>query len=56
MVSSIINNCEPEVRARVGSFSKAKDAYDELKNAFEGKSVTELGALMKSVTRLSFDD
>jgi len=53
---TVINNCEPEVRARVGSFPKAKDAYDELKKAFEGKSVTELGTLMKSATRLSFDD
>jgi len=53
---AIINNCEMEIQARIGSFHKAKDAYDELKNVFEGKSVTELGALMKSVTRLSFDD
>jgi len=53
---TIINNCEPEVRARVGSFPKAKNAYDELKKAFEGKSVTELGALMKSVTRMNFDN
>ena len=53
---TIINNCEPEVWARIGSFPKAKEAYDELKKAFEGKSVTELGALMKSVTRMTFDD
>jgi len=53
---TIINNCEIEVQARIGSFQKAKDAYDELKKAYEGKSVTELGALMKSVTRLAFDD
>jgi len=53
---TIINNCEPEVRARIGSFPKAKEAYDELKKAFEGKSVTKLGVLMKSVTQMSFDD
>jgi len=53
---TIINNCEIEIQARIGSFHKAKDAYDELKKVFEEKSVTELGALMKSVTRLSFDD
>jgi len=53
---TIINNCEMEVQARIGSFQHAKDAYDELKKAYEGKSVTELGALMKSVTRLAFDD
>jgi len=53
---TIINNCEPEVRARIESFPKAKGVYDELKKAFEGKSVTELGVLMKSVTRMSFDD
>jgi len=28
---TIINNCEPEVRARIGSFSTAKEAYEELK-------------------------
>jgi len=53
---TIINNCEPEVRARIGSFPKAKEAYEELKKAFEGKSVTELGALMKSITRMTFDN
>ena len=53
---TIINNCEPEVRAQIGSFPTAKEAYDELKKAYEGKSVTELGALMKSVTRMNFDD
>jgi len=50
------NNCELEVRARIGSFQKAKDAFEGLKKAYEGKSITELGALMKNVTRLSFDD
>lgn len=41
---TIANNCELEVRARIGSFPKVKDAYEELKKAFEGKSVTELRA------------
>ena len=53
---TIINNCEPEVRARIRGLSTAKEAYEELKKAYEGKSVIELGALMKSVTRLNFDD
>jgi len=52
----IINNCKLEVRARIGSFPTAKEAYNELKKAYEGKSVTELGALMKSVTQMNFDD
>jgi len=43
----MLNNCEPEVRAPIGSFLTAKGAFDELKKAYEGKSVTELGALMK---------
>jgi len=53
---TIKKNCDEEVRARIGSFREAKEAYDELKKAYEGKSVTELGALMKSVTRMHFDD
>jgi len=30
---TIINNCEPEVKARIGSFPKVKEVYDELKKA-----------------------
>jgi len=44
------------VRARIGSFQNTKEAFEELKTAYEGKPITELGALMKSVIRLSFDD
>ena len=53
---TIKKNCDEEVRARIGGFREAKEAYEELKKAYEGKSVTELGALMKSVTRMYFDD
>lgn len=53
---TIKKNCDEEVRARIGGFREAKAAYEELKKAYEGKSVTELGALMKSVTRMHFDD
>ena len=53
---TIKKNCDEEVRARIGGFREAKEAYEELKKAYEGKSVTELGALMKSVTRMHFDD
>jgi len=52
-MSTVQLQAKPEVRA---SFPNAKGAYDELKKAFEGKSVTELGARMKSVTRMTFDD
>jgi len=31
---TMINNCEPEVRARIGSFPTAKEAYIELKKAY----------------------
>jgi len=53
---TIKKNCDEEVRARIRSFREAKEAYEELKKAYKGKSVTELGMLMKSVTRMHFDD
>jgi len=34
----------------------AKDAYDELKKAYEGKTATEFYALLDSLTNITFDD
>jgi hypothetical protein len=49
-------NCEDDVRARIGNLTIAKDAYDELKKAYEGKSDTEFHTLLNSLTSISYDD
>jgi hypothetical protein len=49
-------NCEDDVKARIGNLTSAKDAYAELKKAYEGKTATEFYALLDSLTSISFDD
>ena len=49
-------NCEDNVRARIGNLSTAKEAFDELKRAFEGRTTTEFYALLDSITSIHFDD
>jgi hypothetical protein len=54
---TIRKNCEDEVRARIGNLTNAKEAYDELKRAYEGRTATEFYALLDSLTTsLTFDD
>jgi hypothetical protein len=54
---TIQKNCEDEVRARIGNLTNAKEAYDELKRAYEGRTATEFYALLDSpTTSLTFDD
>jgi hypothetical protein len=48
-------NCEDEVRARIGNLTLAKEEYNELKKACEGKTATEFYALLDSLT-LVYDD
>jgi hypothetical protein len=43
-------NCEDDVKARIGNLASAKDAYGELKKAYEGKTATEFYALLDSLT------
>lgn len=43
----IRKNCEDDVKARIGNLTSAKDAYAELKKAYEGKTATELYALLE---------
>jgi transposase InsO family protein len=54
---TIRKNCEDEVRARIGNLTNAKEAYEELKRAYEGRTTTEFYALLDSLTTsLVFDD
>ena len=49
-------NCEPEVVDIIGLTRNANDVYNELKAKYEGKSVTDLGAVLANVIRLIYDD
>jgi len=53
---TICKNCEANVRSRIGTHELAKNAYDELKKAYEGKMTAEFHALLDSITNISFDD
>jgi len=53
---TILKNCEDNVHSRIGTYELAKEAYDELRKAFEGKTVTEFYALLDSITNIPFDD
>ena len=52
---TIRRNCEDDVRARIGSLTNAKDAYNELRKGFEGKTATEFYTLLDSLTTM-YDD
>jgi len=56
MLLTILKNCEDNVRSRIGTYEWAKDAYDELKKAYESKTATEFYALLDSLTNIVFDD
>jgi hypothetical protein len=48
---------QDEARARIGNLTNAKEAYDELKRAYEGRTATEFYALLDSLTAsLTFYD
>ena len=49
-------NCEPEVVDIIGLSRSANDAYNEFKAKYEGKTVTDLGAILANVVRLMYDD
>ena len=49
-------NCEPEAVDLIGLARSAHEAYKELKAKYEGKTVTDLGAIIANIMRLVFDD
>jgi len=48
-------NCEDKVRARIGSTTTSKEAYDKLRKACEIRTATEFYALLNSLF-LTYDD
>ena len=55
-IISMKRNCEPEVVDIIGQSRNANDAYKELRAKYEGKTVTDLGAILANVVRLMYDD
>ena len=53
---TIRENCEEDVRSRIGTFELAAEAYEELRKAFEGKTATQYFALLASINNYPFDD
>jgi transposase InsO family protein len=53
---TIRKNVSEDVRARIGTMGLAKDAFEELKKAFEGKMATEFYTLLEGLTSQQFDD
>lgn len=53
---TIRKNCKDNVRAGIDSIGSAKDAYNELKKAYEGKTSTEVYSLLNSISTIQFDD
>jgi len=49
-------NCEPEIIDTIGLTKSAHEAYTELKAKYEGKTLTDLGAVLANVVRFTFDD
>lgn len=49
-------NCEPEVVSIIGLSRNAHEAYQELQAKFEGRTVTDLGAVLSNITHLIYDD
>ena len=49
-------NYEPEVVSIIGLCENVNEAFKELLAKFEGKTVTDLGAVLSNIIRLIFDD
>ena len=49
-------NCEISISANIGITKDAHQAYKNLKANYEGKTVTDLGVLLASITKLTYDD
>jgi hypothetical protein len=52
---TIRKNCSNDVRARIETIATAKEAFDELKSAYETKTTTEYHALLSSLSMI-YDD
>jgi len=55
VILTILKNSEPQIRSRTGTIEKAKDAWNELKKAYEGRTATEFRALLDSLY-MHYDD
>jgi len=49
-------NCEPEIIDTIGLTRSAHEAYKELKAKYEGKTVTDLGAVLANIVRFACGD
>jgi transposase InsO family protein len=52
---TIRKNCSNDARARIETIATAKEAFDELKSAYETKTTTEYHALLSSLSMI-YDD
>jgi len=51
---TILKNCEDNVRSRIGTFELAKEVFEELQKAYEGKTATEFYSLLDSITNIPY--
>ena len=49
-------NCEPEVVSIIRLCENANEAYLELQAKFEARTIIDLGVILSSITKLTFDD
>jgi len=42
------------VRSRIGTFELAKEVFEELQRAYEGKTATEFYSLLDSITNIPY--
>jgi hypothetical protein len=49
-------NCEEAVLSKFGMKRTAKEVWDTLKSLYEGKTVTDHGTLLGSITKLMYND
>lgn len=53
---TILRNSELQVRSRIAKVEEAKDAWNTLKQAYEGRTATEFHSLLRSLVYLHYDD
>ena len=49
-------NCEPEVVSIIELCENANETYLELQAKFEGRTIMDIGVILSSITKLTFDD
>jgi hypothetical protein len=55
-ILTIRKNCSEDVKSRFGVLESASDIWEELKRAFERKTVTEYYSLLASINNYPSDD